>query len=547
MEPWSPALDSTTTTTYTFTPDAGQCATTTTLDITVNPNVTPTFAAVAPICTGGSLSPLPTTSTNGITGTWSPALDSTTTTTYTFTPDAGQCATTTTLEIVVNSTPATPTFAVVDSICTGDTLSPLPTTSTNGINGTWSPALDNTTTTTYTFTPTAGQCATTTTLDITVNPNVTPTFAAVAPICSGDTLSPLPTTSTNGVLGIWSPAIDNTTTTTYTFTPSPGLGCYTTAQVTVTVNSLPTVSVLGNNNICEGDSTTLTANGAVSYVWNTTDTATSVTVSPTTTTIYSVTGTNSLGCENTFPYTVTVSPPPVALISGSSSICFGQGVTLMASGGLSYVWSTGDTTTTITDFPNDTTVYWIIASAGSCIDSISYTVDVVPTPNVVVTPSLTATIIQGESIELTASGGTSYLWTPSTDLSCSTCATTIASPEETTKYCVGTTVNGCVDTTCITVFVDIICGELFVPSAFSPNSDGVNDCLSVYNNCIESMDFKVFSRWGEVVYQSIDINDCWDGTFKGTALNTAVFVYRLDAVLLNGEEVKLKGNVSLIK
>ncbi|MQP53868.1 concanavalin A lectin, partial [Flavobacterium sp. LMO9] len=69
-----PALNNTTTTTYTFTPTAGQCATTTTLTITVTPNVTPTFTAVAPICSGATLSALPTTSTNGINGTWSPAL-----------------------------------------------------------------------------------------------------------------------------------------------------------------------------------------------------------------------------------------------------------------------------------------------------------------------------------------------------------------------------------------------------------------------------------------------------------------------------------------
>jgi hypothetical protein len=75
--------------------------------LTVNPNITPTFAAVAPICSGATLSPLPTTSTNGITGTWSPALNNTATTIYTFTPTAGLCATTTTLTITVNPLPAT--------------------------------------------------------------------------------------------------------------------------------------------------------------------------------------------------------------------------------------------------------------------------------------------------------------------------------------------------------------------------------------------------------------------------------------------------------
>ncbi|MBK8601102.1 MAG: VCBS repeat-containing protein [Flavobacterium sp.] len=139
--------------------------------LTVNSIVTPTFTAVAPICSGANLSALPTTSTNGITGTWSPALNNTTTTVYTFTPTAGLCASTTTMTIVVNPN-VTPTFTAVAPICSGASLSALPTTSNNGITGTWSPALNNTTTTVYTFTPTAGLCATTTTLQIEVIPNI---------------------------------------------------------------------------------------------------------------------------------------------------------------------------------------------------------------------------------------------------------------------------------------------------------------------------------------------------------------------------------------
>ena len=134
------------------------------IDDTVNPNVTPTFNAVAPICSGATLSAIAYNINNGITGTWSPALNNTATTTYTFTPAAGQCATTATLTITVNPN-VTPTFNAVAPICSGATLSPLPTTSINGITGTWSPALNNTATTTYTFTPAAGQCATTSDTD----------------------------------------------------------------------------------------------------------------------------------------------------------------------------------------------------------------------------------------------------------------------------------------------------------------------------------------------------------------------------------------------
>ncbi len=233
---WSPALNNLTTTTYTFTPNTGQCATTTTLTITVNPSVTPNFATVAPICSGGTLAALPTTSSNGITGTWSPSLNNTTTTTYTFTPNSGQCATTTTLTIAVNQS-VTPNFTTVAPICSNGTLAALPTTSTNGITGTWSPSLNNTTTTTYTFTPNSGQCATTTTLTIAVNQSVTPNFTTVAPICSNGTLAALPTTSTNGITGTWSPSLNNTTTTTYTFTPNSGQ-CASVANLIINVNQI---------------------------------------------------------------------------------------------------------------------------------------------------------------------------------------------------------------------------------------------------------------------------------------------------------------------
>jgi gliding motility-associated-like protein len=192
---------------------------------------------------------LPTTSNNSITGTWSPTVNNLGTTTYTFTPTAGQCATTATMTITVTPN-VTPTFTQVGPICSGATLAALPTTSNNGITGTWSPAVNNLATTPYTFTPTAGQCVTTATMTITVNPNVTPAFTQVGPICSGDALAALPITSNNGITGTWSPAVNNLATTPYTFTPTAGQ-CVTTATVTmtITVNLIPDTPVL----ISDGD------------------------------------------------------------------------------------------------------------------------------------------------------------------------------------------------------------------------------------------------------------------------------------------------------
>lgn len=242
---WSPSINNTATTTYTFTPTTGQCALTTNSTITITPNTTPTFDPTGTYCYGESIPALPTTSNNGINGSWSPSINNTATTTYTFTPNSGQCALTTTSSI--NITPLTiPTFTQVGPYCEGDVINPLPTTSTNGITGTWSPAINNTSTTTYTFTPTAGQCANTTTMTITINPNITPTFTSVGPFCSGTSISALPTTSNNGIDGSWSPAINNTTTTTYHFTPTSGqCALNTDMQIEINENILPTFDPIG--------------------------------------------------------------------------------------------------------------------------------------------------------------------------------------------------------------------------------------------------------------------------------------------------------------
>lgn len=158
--------------------------------------------------------------------------------------------------------PIVPTFNAFLPICAGATLSALPTTSLNNITGSWAPALNNSATTTYTFTPMGGQCATATTLTITVNPNVTPTFNAVAPICAGETLNALPTTSLNSISGSWAPALNNSATTTYTFIPTAGQ-CSTTTTLTITVESATVVgSVNGGTTICTGSTSgTLTLTG----------------------------------------------------------------------------------------------------------------------------------------------------------------------------------------------------------------------------------------------------------------------------------------------
>src|SRR4029079_6677436 len=148
---------------YTFTPSAGVCSVPFTFTVTVNPNVVPVFSFTPSltICAGGSVPSLPGTSDNGVSGTWSPAVvDNQVSGTYTFTPGAA-CTAPVTFTVTVNPN-ITPSFSFGSSltICEGGAVPTLSTTSTNGVNGTWSPAVvDNLNSGTYTFTPSAGQCA----------------------------------------------------------------------------------------------------------------------------------------------------------------------------------------------------------------------------------------------------------------------------------------------------------------------------------------------------------------------------------------------------
>ncbi len=222
---------------FTFTPDAAECATTATLTVNVTDAVTPLFDAVE-ICSDESIdvSSLPLTSTNGITGTWSEAAG-----VYTFSPADAECATTATLTVNVTDA-VTPLFDAVE-ICSDESIdvSSLPLTSTNGITGTWSEAAG-----VYTFSPADAECATTATLTVNVTDAVTPLFGAVE-ICSDESIdvSSLPLTSTNGITGTWSEAAG-----VYTFSPAD-VECATTTTLTVTIVEAPSAGADGTTAVCE--------------------------------------------------------------------------------------------------------------------------------------------------------------------------------------------------------------------------------------------------------------------------------------------------------
>ncbi|MFO7879171.1 MAG: gliding motility-associated C-terminal domain-containing protein [Bacteroidales bacterium] len=348
---WSPAIDNMNTTSYTFTPDAGQCALTTSMTIDITPQTSPTFDQAGPYCYGSAIPDLPTTSDEGIAGSWSPAIDNTSTTTYTFTPDAGECASTTSMTIDI--TPQTiPAFDAPGPYCEDSPVPALPTTSNNGITGSWSPAIDNSTTTTYTFTPDPGECATSVDLTIDIIPKATPTFDPVGPYCAGENIPDLPDVSDNGISGSWTPAINNTSTTNYTFTPASG-ECALASDMTITVFDNPVPAADNTSPLCEGESLEVSAepDGMLSYTWTgpngfasseqnpvVSDTA-GVSASGT----YTVLVENNNGCTAEAETIVEVYPQPEISLTYEDPLCFescdGEIEVMVSSGSMPYEYS----------------------------------------------------------------------------------------------------------------------------------------------------------------------------------------------------------------
>lgn len=225
-------------TTYTFTPNLGQCtsATLTTVSISIVPVVTPDFAPIPNLCSGSSVPILAPTSPNGIVGTWSPAtISNAVSGNYVFTPNANQCANKQTLSVTV--VPKTiPNFPTIPAFCSGTIPPTLASISPNGVTGTWLPSVINDSVSgSYVFTPDVSECATTQTLNVIINPLIQPNFVDMS-ICSGIVAPILQTISPNGIAGTWSPStIDTTTSGAYVFTPNVSQ-CASPKTINVTVN-----------------------------------------------------------------------------------------------------------------------------------------------------------------------------------------------------------------------------------------------------------------------------------------------------------------------
>ncbi len=266
---------------------------------------------------------------------------------------------------------------------------------------------------------------------------------------------------------------------------------------------------------------------------------------------------DSLGC--TFPFNSpdsVVVEGALAQVDPAQNICAGSSEQLDASGGLFYHWfpPEGLSNPSISDpiaSPTVTTVYNVVVSDGVCAsDTANVLVTVYPNP--AFDAGKDQTIISGQSVLL---GQTSpdftgtFSWTPDLWLSCDNCQNPTTKPDSTITYFVTLTNQfGCRTSDSVTITVLCPGDILFIPNAFTPNGDGLDDVFYVHSIGIMQLNyFRVFDRWGQLVFETNNFDVGWDGTFKGQKLPPAVYVYDLSIICSTGSTIEKKGNVTLIR
>jgi peptide deformylase len=280
----------------------------------------------------------------------------------------------------------------------------------------------------YTVTGKTG-CSTTKTISIVVNPTPTISLSGAA-ICFGQSFTLNPSGASTYTYSSGSAVVTPTTTTSYTVTGTSAQGCVSPAGAvaTITVNSLPVITVISGS-ICQGQNFTLTPGGASTYTYS----SGSAVVTPTITSAYTVMGTSAQGCVSALSATsnITVNSNPIITVS-NAAICQGQSFTLAPSGASTYTYSSGSAVVT----PTVTSSYTITGTSALGCVSVSGAVATVTVNNKPVITISNGTICSGQSFTLSPSGASTYTYSSGSP---------VVSPTVTSAYTVmGTSAQGCV-------------------------------------------------------------------------------------------------------
>ena len=345
-------------------------------------------------------------------------------------------------------------------------------------------------------------------------------------------------------------------------------GCIDTARFDVTAYGSPTITLPQDTLICRGSSITLQAAGGASYTWSSpTDvlpvtTGSSIVVAPTQQTRYMVTGISTTGCAGSDTIQIQVQQPFTMTASSATSICDGSSVNLFANGAPLYEWSpsiglSSTTSANVTARPRQNVTYQVIGRdlRGCFSDTMQIPVRVHPIPTVNAGPDVTTTINTPVDLVPTISADvTSVTWYPTSNNFRNIYPGITVKPTVTTDYTVEVeNAGGCKAEDRIRVNVVYARADVFVPNAFSPNGDGVNDVFYPRGTGIYRVrNLRIFNRWGEVVFersgfQANDPNSGWDGRSRGARLNPDTYIYVMEIIADNSTTQVFKGDVTMLQ
>ena len=399
-------------------------------------------------------------------------------------------------------------------------------------------------------------------------------------ICSIDSL-PLIVKSVSGISFKWTPDYNITNqdttnpvvypkdTTVYTVTVTDK-GCVDSATVTVNVLNYITVSLTPDTVICKTDSMRLNPiSYALKYLWTPatglSDTSAKYPMAaPSADITYLVTA--NLGkCQASASEKVKVVAYPISFAGMDTSICYGGAALLNGSmTGSSFTWSPAATLSDASVLdpmadPLVTTAYILtVRDTLGCPKPVSDTVLVTVIPKIILSAGNDTAVVVGQPLQLDATSTDSaslsqYTWTPATWLNNTATHDPVATIYTTTVdsityTVVAATAEGCTGTASVTIKIYRTAPNIFVPSAFTPNGDGNNDLFRPILVGIEKLDyFKVYNRWGQLIYMTQQTEGGWDGKINGKLQETGTYVYMVEGVDYLGKIIQKKGTTVLIR
>jgi gliding motility-associated-like protein len=359
------------------------------------------------------------------------------------------------------------------------------------------------------------------------------------------------------------PTVNPTATTWYHVTLNDN-GCINNDSVQVRVIRVVSLVAMNDTTICRTDPITLFANtNALSFLWSPATGLNNPTVAnpiatALTNTTYTLTGRVG-SCASSDDVKITVIPYPVANAGPDQVICFQAATQLNGSiTGAFFNWSPGFTLSSAIVLnpvasPKRTTDYILtVTDTLGCPKPARDTVTVTMMPRMNPFAGRDTMVVVNEPLQFNASGGVTYLWSPATGLSSTSIHNPIGvyGPEtDSVRYkLIVMNQAGCLDSATVLVRVFKTNPYIFVPTAFSPNGDGKNDIVRPIAVGIRTIEyFRIFNRWGQMVFSTTANGQGWDGRIAGTPQGSNTFVWICNAIDYTGKKIFLKGLVTLIR